>query len=84
MKIRSTYSSGEFRVPANIKDGVLCHDRQQYCKEPHLRCARSFRLYNSYHLLLVTLQMYFPGDMKFLTQDLFLLFLIRKKAHGAG
>ena len=28
--------------------------------------------------------MYFPGDMKFLTLELFLLFLIRKKAHDAG
>ena len=26
MKIRSTNSNGEFRVPADIKDGVLCHD----------------------------------------------------------
>ena len=26
MKIRSTNSSGEFRVPADIKDEVLCHD----------------------------------------------------------
>ena len=26
MKIRSTNANGEFRVPATIKDGVLCHD----------------------------------------------------------
>ena len=38
MKIRSTYSNGEFRVPVNIKNGVLCHDRQQYCKELLMMC----------------------------------------------
>ena len=26
MKIRSTNSNGEFRVPADIKDGLLCHN----------------------------------------------------------
>ena len=26
MKIRSTNTSGEFRAPADFKDGVLCHD----------------------------------------------------------
>ena len=50
----------------------------------YLRCARSSQLYNSYYPLLVTVQMYFPGDRKHLTLELFLLFLIRKKAHGAG
>ena len=70
--------NGEFRVSVDIKDGVLCHD----WKEPHLRCARSFWLYNSDHLLLVTVLMDFPGDRKFLTSELLLLFLIRKKAHG--
>ena len=39
---------------------------------------------NSYNLLLVTVQMYFPDVRKFLTWELFLLFLIRKKAHDAG
>ena len=85
-EIRSANTNGEFRVPADMKDGVLCPDSYQYWKEPHLRCARSFWLYNSLHLLLVTVQMEFPGDRKFLTRELFLLFLlllIRKKAHGA-
>ena len=26
MKLRSTNSNGEFKVPADIKDGVLCHN----------------------------------------------------------
>ena len=64
MKIRSTNTNGEFKAPVDIKDGVLC---SLYCKEPHLRCAMSFWLYNSYHLHLVTVQMYFPDDRKFLT-----------------
>ena len=37
-----------------------------------------------FDLFLVTVQMYFPNDMKFLTWELFLLLLVRKKAHGAG
>ena len=37
-----------------------------------------------FDLFLVTVQMYFPDDMKFLTWELFLLLLMRKKAHGAG
>ena len=53
-------------------------------KESHLRCAGSFYLYNSYHPFLVTVQMYFPGDRKHLTLELFLLFHIRKKAYGTG
>ena len=60
MKIRSTNTNGESRVPADIKEGVLCHDSQQYCKEHNLRCTRRFCLYNSCHLLLVTVQVYFP------------------------
>ena len=64
MKIRSTNTKVEFRAPAGIKDRILCHDSLQYCKKPHLRCARDFWLYNSYHPPLVTLQIYFPGDRK--------------------
>ena len=26
MKLRSTNTNGEFRAPADIEDGVLCHD----------------------------------------------------------
>ena len=61
-KSRSTNTNGEFRFPSDIKDGVLCHNSQQYCKEPHLRCARSLWFFNSYHPTLVTVKMYFPGD----------------------
>ena len=80
IQIRGTNTNGEFIVPVDINDGVLC----QYCEEPYLRCVRSFLLYNSYCPSFVTVQMYFPGDRKFLTWDLFLLFLMLKKAHGAG
>ena len=66
MKLRSTNTNGKFRAPADVKDGVLCHDSQQYRKEPHFRCARSFWLYNSYYPLFVTAQMNFPGNRKFL------------------
>ena len=78
MEIRITNTNSEFSAPANIQDGVPCQDSQQYCKELHLRYARSFWLYNSYHPLLVTVQIYFPGNRKFLTLELFLLFLKRK------
>ena len=57
MKIRSTNSSGEFRVPTNIKDKTICHDSKQYCKD----------VPGVFDLFLVTVQMYFPDDMKFLT-----------------
>ena len=43
-----------------------------------------FQLYNSYHPFLVTVQIYFTGDRKFLILELFVLFLTRKKAHGNG
>ena len=56
MKISCTNTKGEFSFPADIKDGILCHDSLQYCKEPHPRCDRNFWLHNSYHPPLVTLQ----------------------------
>ena len=69
MEIRSTNSNGEFRVPANIKDGVLCHVVNRIAKGNILDVPRD----SSYIMVIICFwlhcrcTMYFPDDMKFLT-----------------